>query len=38
MACEGALLARDVSQGETTVFFAREQAFIIHDDQTPAVV
>jgi hypothetical protein len=26
MACEGALLARDVAQGKTTVYFAREQA------------
>jgi hypothetical protein len=26
IACEGALLARDVAQGKTTVFFAREQA------------
>ncbi|MBA3843935.1 MAG: hypothetical protein H0X39_15205 [Actinobacteria bacterium] len=26
MACEGALLAHDIAQGKTTVFFAREQA------------
>jgi len=26
MACEGALLAHDVAQGKTTVYFAREQA------------
>ena len=26
MACEGALLARDIAQGKTTVYFAREQA------------
>jgi hypothetical protein len=29
MACEGALLARDVAQGKTTVFFAREQANVL---------
>jgi hypothetical protein len=26
MACEGALLAQDIAQGKTTVYFAREQA------------
>lgn len=26
MSCEGALLAHDVAQGKTTVYFAREQA------------
>jgi HrpJ-like domain len=26
MACEGALLAHDVAEGKTTVYFAREQA------------
>ena len=26
IACEGALLARDVARGRTTTFFAREQA------------
>jgi hypothetical protein len=26
MACEGALLARDIAEGKTTVYFAREQA------------
>jgi hypothetical protein len=29
MACEGALLAHDISQGKTTVYFAREQANVL---------
>lgn len=30
MACEGALLAHNIAQGRTTVFFAREQAEELH--------
>ena len=29
MACEGALLAHDISQGKTTAYFAREQANVL---------
>ena len=29
MSCEGALLAHDITQGKTTVYFAREQADVL---------
>jgi len=29
MSCEGALLAHDIAQGKTTVYFAREQADVL---------